>query len=396
MNKTKIAKVITIVLIICCIALFSFIMIILRSMLEEEQISDNDTKIQDSQENIENSEDNKQTTLEEVFEKNDVELLSIKDNVIRVVFPKDLYEEDGSSNETFFNNLINEVKPFYVKKGFVLLDPTANIGIDVIYNQDNENYEVKINDLDNYYEQVDGNLYAEVEKSSIKDSSNIISTNRLLDRLSNNKCYFSSIEGLIEEDEELENGYISYNNGQIMLRKTVIGTVRHIIFTSKYEGEINKNINMNTSLSDILEEYPQNAFGSVDEGYLGYISNDFYYFFYDDEISIYSYSYSENKQFEKLLKNYINSKDLDKFVSGIKKNYRVYDYLEYDPEIKKAYILFSNRGIEVDIEENNPDGITLYNNYNFSDVTKKYVREGIIKLNSYEDLVNKMEKERRK
>ena len=37
---------------------------------------------------------------------------------------------------------------------------------------------------------------------------------------------------------------------------------------------------MSTPLKDILKRYPENSFGSIDEGYLGYITNDYYYFFY--------------------------------------------------------------------------------------------------------------------
>ena len=83
-------------------------------------------------------------------------------------------------------------------------------------------------------------------------------------------------------------------------------------------------------------------------------------------------------------------------MSLIKSNYKVYDSLEYDSEIKKAHIVFSNRGIEIDIKDNNPKGITLYSNYLFSETSKRFVREGLINLNSHEDLVNKMEVDRRK
>ncbi len=397
MSKVKLLKVFIIILLLLCIIMLVFTIFTLKNISQEYSVYNEEPK-----DNLDNNNldieiiEKEYKSIEEVFEENNIELLSIKDNIIRITFPKDLYDEDGKSNEKFFNDLVNEIGEFYENKSFTLLDITKNIKIHAKYNSSDEKYELIINDLQDYFEKVDGESYTEVDKVRLKKSSNIFSDNSILFKLAAKKSYFSSIESLVEEDEELENGYISYNDGQIKIRKSLVDTVRHIIFTSKYEGKITSEIDMSTPLKDILKRYPENSFGSIDEGYLGYITNDYYYFFYKDEISIYSYTYEENKQFEKLLKNYLESKDLDKFISGINANYRVYDYLEYNPEIQKAYVVFANRGIEIDIEENNPKGITLYTNYSFSDDTKKYVREGTISLNSHEDLVNKKEIERRK
>lgn len=395
MDKTKIAKTIIILLIICCIVLLGFIIFIFKDILNENQ-GLNTGDVEDKLGNTIIEDINKDKTLEDILIEYDIELLSIKNPVIRVNFPKDLYDEDGNSNERYFNNLIEAIKPFYPQKSFILLDPIRNIEINVTYSRDEEKYIIKINGLENYYENVDGEVYTEVDNTKIEESANIITSNLLLSKLANNNFYFSSIEDMLEEDKELENGYSSYNNGQIKIKKSSINTVRNIILTSDYEGEINSYINTKTKLDEILEKYPNVAFGSLEEGYLGYISREYYYFFYDDEISIYSYSYSKNKQFEKFLEDYLKTKDLDKFVSLIESNYKVYDSLEYDSEIKKAHIIFSNRGIEIDIKDNDSKGITLYSNYLFSDTSKKYVREGLISLNSHEDLLNKMEKNRKK
>lgn len=199
----------------------------------------------------------------------------------------------------------------------------------------------------------------------------------------------------LDEGIELDNGYVSYNDGTIEIRTTLINTVRNIIFTKKYDGNIVTNVNLKTPLKEILELYPENSFGSLEEDYLGYLTNDFYYFFYDDEVSVYGYTYKEDEKFEKLLEKYLKDKDLDGFVSSIKASLRYYDYLEYDPEIKKAHIMFSNRGFEIDIEDNDPKGIILYSNYYFTEKTKEYVEKGLITLKEKEDSVEKIEKERR-
>jgi len=241
------------------------------------------------------------------------------------------------------------------------------------------------------------NVVKEKEDSKIKIAEKVPmhASNTYLSNLLSANMGMYVIERNLDEGIELENGYISYNDGTIELRKTLTNTVRNIIFTSKYDGTIARNINTRTSLKEILKLYPENAFGSLEDDYLGYLTNDFYYFFYEDEISVYGYTYKEEEKFEKILEKYLEDKDLDQFVSSIKASLRYYDYLEYDPEIKKAHIMFSNRGFEIDIEDNNSQGIILYSNYYFTEKTKEYVKKGLITLKEKEDSVEKIEKERR-
>lgn len=231
----------------------------------------------------------------------------------------------------------------------------------------------------------------------IGDKSAIFTSNKYLSALKVTGMNTRLIYPELGEGKELRNGYVSYKDDSIQLRTTLIKTVRNIIFTNKYtEEEIVKGVTTKTSLKEIKELYPNNNFGGIDKDYLGYITDDFYYFFYDDEISVYGLTYREDTKFEEILTKYLEDKDLEKFVNSIKSTLRYYDYLEYDPEIKKAHIMFSSRGYEINIEENNPKGIILYNNYYFTDTTSKYVEDGLITLNEHENLVEKIEKERRR
>lgn len=235
------------------------------------------------------------------------------------------------------------------------------------------------------------------DEVTLGEKSIMFSSNNYLSALRVRGMNTSIISSELGEGKELRNGYISYKDDSIQLRTTLIKTVRNIIFTNKYdEDEIVKGVTTKTKLKDIKELYPNNNFGGLDKDYLGYITNDFYYFFYDDEISVYGLTYREDNEFEKILTKYLDDRDLDSFVNSIKTTIRYYDYLEYDPEIKKAHIMVSNRGYEIDIEGNDPKGIILYNNYYFTDTTRDYVKRGLITLNQYDDLVEKIEKERRR
>jgi hypothetical protein len=242
---------------------------------------------------------------------------------------------------------------------------------------------------------IDEETLNEIENVSIVEPSVIFVSNDYLERLLLDNMYFSSIQDYLTEEEDLEDGYKLYQNERLKLKLAPNKTVFNIVFFDDYEGTILSNVTADMSLSQILELHPDNTFGSLSDGYLGYRNGDLYYFFYKDEISIYGYSYKENRTFENLLTTYLEDKDLDKFVSGLKSKLKVYDEFEYDSDIQKAHITFPTRGIEIDIEDNNPKGITLYSNYYFTDTTKELVKKGEITLNSKEDLVYKYEVTRR-
>ncbi len=333
-------------------------------------------------------------TTQDVIERYNGKYVKEENKKIYVIFSKDLFDENGESNENYFNNIIRDLKPFYKNQSFEIIDEEKDININVKYNE-NEDYAVTINNIENFFKMINGKSYVEVERTHITDDSSIIVTNSYLNKLLMNSMYLSEIKEELGEGKELKDGYTSYQNGTIKIRTVPTKAVRNIIFSEDYEGNITSKINSRMSLTEINNINSKNAFGSIQDGYLGYKEGNFYLFFYNDEISVYSYSYKYNKDFEELLSQYIETKDLDTFVNKLINKWKVYDYYEYDEKEKNAYILYSNRGIEINIKNNDSKGITLYNNYYFTDKTKEYVKNGLITLDSKNDLLDKMEKERR-
>lgn len=335
------------------------------------------------------------TTIEDILKEHDAEFISQDVSTIYATFGEDLYNEDGNSNESYFIDLIEDLKQFFEKTSFELKDEEKDIDISVKYDPLSEDYEIVYNNIENFYKQTNGDDYVNVETTSIIDASVIFMHNGYLEKLILNNMYFSSIEEYLTESKELDDGYISYPEQKLKVKLAPNKTVQNIIFFDEYEGKILSDVTLGMSLSEILELHPDNSSGSLEDGYLGYRNGDLYYFFYPDEVSIYGYSYSKNENFEKLLKAYLEDKDLDKFVKGLQNKLKVYDEFEYDSEIKKLYMTFPTRGIEIDIEDNDSKGITLYSNYYFTEYTKKMVKDGLITLNSKEDLVLKYESARR-
>lgn len=333
-------------------------------------------------------------TIEDVIKKYESEFIKQDGNTIYVIFAKDLYDENGNSNKDFFYNLANDLTIFFPLENFEVIDEEKKIDLMAKFNNETDSHIILINNLENFYEQSDGNSYTKVEKSEIVKPSALYVQNGYLERLVSNQMFLSSIKEYLDEGKESENRYISYENGTIKLKLAPNDSVMNIIFSEDYGYSILTDVESDTPLTKIYELHNDNTFGSLSDGYLGYRSNNLYYFFYGDETSVYGYSYRRNDTFEKLLEEYLNNKDLDKFITELSEKMLSYDVLEYDKDIKKATMIFPTRGIEIKIEDNNPKGITLYSNYYFTDMTKEMVKNGKISY-STDDLVEKYEIQRR-
>ena len=340
------------------------------------------------------SESSEPKTIEEVIKKYDSEFIKQENNSIYVKFSKDLYDENGKSNESFFENLTKELEPFFENSDFEIIDEDKKIEISAEYDIEKEQYEIKINDIEDFYNKTNGDSYVAVEKSEIIEPSKIMIDNGFLELLRIKNMYLSSIEEYLDDEKILDNGYVSYKSDKLRLKISPNKSVMNIIFTENYNGSILIDVDRGEDLTKVYEKHSDNTFGSLSDGYLGYRNGDFYYFFYKDEVSIYGYSYSKNEVFEELLEKYLEDKDLGSFVNTLADRTLSYDTFEYDEEIKKATLIFPTRGIEIKIEDNDPKGITLYSNYYFTDTTKKMVKNGLISY-STEDLVAKYETQRR-
>ena len=237
-------------------------------------------------------------TVEEVLESYNTKYISEENNIIYVVFNKDLFNENGESNEKYFTDIIDDLKPFYKKESFSLIDEEKDINIDVQYDTTSEKYIIKINNKEDFYETVNGESYTKVDTSRIVEDSEIRIDNSYLETLLMRSMYFSEIEDELGDGTPLENGYTSYFDGIIKIRNVPTGAVRNIIFSDEYDGNITTKLRADMSLDEVYNINPDNSFGSVSDGYLGYKEADYYLFFYDDEVSVYSYAYRYNDIFE--------------------------------------------------------------------------------------------------
>ncbi len=333
-------------------------------------------------------------SVKEVIEKHDSKYIKEDGNNVYAEFAKNLFGENGNSNEKFFIDLVEDLKIFFEKENFYLIDEKKDINIFVKYDDKKNKHIIIFNDKEEFYSQTDGKKYVDVEKSEIVPASNIYIKDYYLSLLSMYDGIFSKIEDKLGEGKDLGNGYTSYKDDSIRVRTVPTGAAKNIIFTDKYEGEITNKINTDMTLKEISEADPSYVFGSVEDGYLGYRGNDYYFFYYEDEMSFYTYSYEKNSEFELILEQYLENKDLNKFVNALKYSFKAYDSFEYDPDQGNLHILYSTRGVEINIINNDIKNTKFFQNYYFTDFSKDLVKNGIVDFDGDTDLVEKIEKER--
>lgn len=388
MRKNEVKQKILLVFLILFFCLL-FFMVSLAKLLTEEEI-----KTGEISQTIENKE-NSAPTKKDIIKKYNSTYITEGTDFIKVVLSKDLFEENGSSNQKFVENIMNDLEPFYKPKDFYLIDEEKQIEIYARYKAELDDYEFVINKVEKFYEKVDGDAYIKVDDAEIAEGNNFAINNFILSKLNLYNFYLDDVAEDLGEYVELQNGYRSYQNGNILLKTAPTGAVKHIIFSDNYEEYITSRLTAQMSLKKVVETEPKYDFGGVEKGYIGYRQLTYYLFFYNDEVSVYTYSYKKNKTFEELLETYLETKDLDAFVRGLSKKWMAYDSFEYDKESQTAKIRYSTRGVDINIVNNDPKGITFYDNYYFTDYVKSLVKTGVVSFEPDVDLVEKVEIERR-
>lgn len=313
--------------------------------------------------------------------------------IIYLEFGKNLYESNGTSNQNYFESLINACAKKLSKTIFYLYDEQKSIQITVECDLVNSEITYKINNIANYFSNSDSDLFKEAETTEIVKYQSIEKTYNILYNLINNNMFLTNEFG--DEEGKTEDGKYGYYLNKTVKAYISAGKVRNLIFTSAYEGDVFNNISVGTPLKQVAEQLPDYAFGSVNDGFLGYRTKDVYVFIYEDEISVYGYSYSEHPEFEEYIKTYLTNFDLEKFVSNVTSLWQSYDEFEYDKENQSLHLTYPYIGVMIDIEDNVASGITLYSNYCFTDISKRLVAQGDVSINSKEDAIYKVEMKRK-
>lgn len=300
-----------------------------------------------------------------------------------VIFAKDLFEENNS-NEEYFERIIKDLVRVY-NRDFVLKDTQKNIIINVIVNS-SDDYNYTINNLENYFEKT-------------KEKNKKLSEYEEIKTIDKNTQYYDfetlrinnwSIKGSGIKAEEKGIDHLKYKKYKVLTNNTFVNT---IILNSDFEEEIIEGIKFGEDFNTIEKKVGKPTFTQNDM--IGYKINNVYVFFYKDEVAIYPNIYFENLQLENLITKYLNNE----YSSVARFSYDlIHTYLDFNSYVddKNTVILESpTRGIKMSITQDRNLNVEIYNNYDLTEVTKKYIREDKFKTNFEIDLVYEHELNRR-
>lgn len=396
----KNAKIIKIVIILCFVILFILTAVLVGIVKREENKAlnkqvQNQVVMQDL-ENAVYDDSVKYDNIKSVLESYGCSFISETKKpteIIYLLFGKNLYEKDGTSNQNYFESLINACAKKLSKNIFYLYDEQNSIQIMVECDLVNSEITYKINNISNYFSNSDSDLFKEAETAEIVKYQPIEKTYNILYNLIDNNMFLTKEFG--ETEGKTEDGKYEYYLNKTIKAYISAGKVRNLIFTSAYEGDVFYNISVGTPLKQVAEQLPDYAFGSVNDGFLGYRTKDVYVFIYEDEISVYGYSYYDHSNFEEYIKEYLLDYNLEKFVNNVTSLWQSYDEFEFDKENQSLHLTYPYIGVMIDIEDNDASGITLYSNYYFTDISKRLVAQGDISINAKEDAIYKVEMNRK-
>ena len=389
-NKNQTQKLIIIVLIVLMVMLLGIFLykMFLVGKTQKETVEIVQTK-------------QEQDTLGSILKKYEVILNERNGTKIYVSFPRDLYNENGTSNKIYYYNMLNELAD-YMKQTYYLIDEEKDIFIQVFYTAYDDgtppNVDIRINNQQEFFDKTDGKTYSDlqtvdiVEMKTINVDEGSVAT---LEIYSMNYGKFKESYG--EPESTDEDGYEYYENGTIKVKQYDNNNyVRNMVYSKEHVNSFLSKIESDYSLEKVIEAYGEPGFGSVADGFVGYRNDAFYFFCYEDEISVYPYAYSNDSRFINYLTQYLDDGDLEKFQKVVRVVWDTYYEYEYDPEKQNLYLLYPSSGVEIDIKGNDSAGITFYNNFYFTDTVKKFVKDGKVTLNADEDLILKTELERKR
>lgn len=237
--------------------------------------------------------------------------------------------------------------------------------VGIILNRENVVPVSKIKENSNINDEEDsGNVYkvTKITKMDIKS--------REINRLITNKWVTKNVD--FGSQESIYEDYDIYFDEGLEV-KTISQKVFNIVFTEKYNGNILDNINVNTPLQEIIKILGKPSFGDVDSKLIGYRGEDIYIFFTEKEASVYRVEKdTEKKEFIELLKKFEQDRDVWNLGNSLTDLWQDYDRYNYDTDY--VNLTYTLRGLKLQYNYTNQNGITIFNNYSGNIMEGKDIR----------------------
>lgn len=337
---------------IICLSIVVFIIVLLLSLLP--------TRINEKEKNNPEEIDFNQslTTVEDVVEYLENDFISMEDSKTEG-YDIDIYAnlkynlfENNISKEPYYRNFYEKIAIVTNFKSFRLIDSSKKITIEVKCSSQKIS-EVKINGQENYYKKQQSSINKEntlkIETSNIKVNSDI------LQKLINEKWNPTNVNFGTKESK-YEKYDIYFDEGYKV--RIIQGKVFNIIFTKKYKEQVVGNYKVGEDLNKIEAELGTSY---KETKMLGYRTDNYYVVFTEDEISIYPNIQYDYTEFEKLVKEYDEKKDINDFMDKLTDLWP--DYTSYTYDKNYVSITYTLKGVNINFTSTKKEGIEIYENY---------------------------------
>lgn len=297
---------------------------------------------------------------------------------IYVYFPYDLFEEN-ISKESYFKNFYEKIAMVTNFKSFRIIDSQRDITIEVKCNN-GKITEVKINGEIDYFKK-------ELSRKSKENELQVETLNLEINspELQNliNVNWITANANLGTAESKYDKYDIYFDEGYEI--RTIQGKIYNIIFTNKYNGKVIEDYKPGDNLENI-----EAVLGTSYKGnsMIGYKTKEFYVIFTKDEISIYPNYQYDYTEFESLIEEYNEKKDINSFIDKLTDIWPDYDKYEYTNNSVELW--YTLKGVKISYNNISPEGIQIYENYKGDlRIEKKDFKDTYYKLN--ENLMMKKE-----
>lgn len=264
------------------------------------------------------------------------------------------YNEDNTSNEEYYNNLLEDCAKIISYKNFRMIDKENDLLVEIICSGQKIKT-IKINGIEDYFIYTDSQLslreYREIETTDFAVNSELLKN--CIDNNWNPDINFGGRDSIFDEY------YIYFDEG-IKVR-TINNKIYNIVFDKKYNGEVINSNFPGKDLESVKVNLGEPTFEDEENKIIGYKGKDLYVFFTESEISVYRVSSYETDEFFDLADRYIN-KELDFLDFMNELTYLWPDYSDYNYSKDYVYISYPLKGVEIKLNYENTSGILIYNN----------------------------------
>lgn len=268
------------------------------------------------------------------------------------------YNEDQTSNEEYYNNLLNDCAKIINYESFKMIDKKNDLLVEIICDG-KEIKTIKINGIEDYfiYKESEQSLaeYQEIETTDFSITSDVL--NSCIENNWKADTYFG-------ERDSIFNDYYIYLDEGLKVR-SINNKIYNIIFTSKYKGDVINTNFPGKDFESIENNLGKPTFEDEENKIIGYKGKEIYVFFTESEISVYKISQYETDDFFELADKYIN-KDIDFLEFMNELTYLWPDYSDYKYSSNYVYITYPQKGVEIKLNYEDENGILIYNNINSS------------------------------